>query len=156
MLTTFQFKIQNHWDLETALIEKQSGGSLKTHQVFLEDGKTFEVSAAKAFKGDASKYNPEELLMAALSSCHFMSYIYVCEQAGIFILKYSDNVEGFLKLNDDGSGAFTKIILKPKVTIKTVELKELAEALHTKAGRLCFIANSCAFEIEYKPRILIE
>ncbi|MFB9054551.1 OsmC family protein [Formosa undariae] len=154
MPTTLHFKIQNYWDLETAQTEKQSGGSLKTHHVYLENGKEIQVSAAKPFKGDATKYNPEELLMAALSSCHFMSYIYVCEQANISILKYEDTVEGFLKLNDDGSGAFTKIILNPKVTVKTIDQIELAESLHQKAGSLCFIANSCAFDIEYKPELI--
>ncbi len=153
MPTNFSFKIQNHWNLEAAQTEQQSGGSLKTHQVFLEDGKRLDVSAAKPFKGDASKYNPEELLMAALSSCHFMSYLYVCEQSGISILEYSDSVEGFLTLNNDGSGAFTKITLNPKVKIESESQKQLALELHEKAGHLCFIANSCAFTIEYNPLV---
>ncbi|WP_159022904.1 OsmC family protein [Formosa sp. L2A11] len=153
MSTSFQFHINNSWSLEEATSTKKEGGSLKTHQVFLEDGKRLDVSAAKPFKGDASKYNPEELLMAALSSCHFMSYLYVCEQAGISILEYSDSVEGFLMLNNDGSGAFTKVTLNPKVKIESESQKQLAEDLHKKAGALCFIANSCAFTIEYKPKI---
>ncbi|PNW25666.1 OsmC family protein [Formosa algae] len=155
MPISFQFKIQNQWDLDSAKIEKQSGGSLKTHQVFLEDGKTLDVSAAKPFKGDGTKFNPEELLMAALSSCHFMSYIYVCEQAGVKVLEYSDTVEGVLNLNPDGSGAFSKVVLHPKVKIKNSDQLQVAESLHQKAADLCFIANSCAFNIDYKPCIEI-
>ncbi|CDF78427.1 OsmC family protein, partial [Formosa agariphila KMM 3901] len=155
MPTPFQFKIQNHWDLESAQTEKQSGGSLKTHQVFLEHGKEIQVSAAKPFKGDATKYNPEELLMAAFSSCHFMSYMYVCQQAGITLLKYEDKVEGSLTLNPDGSGAFTKMVLQPKVWIDHASQKIQAEDLHKQASKLCFIANSCAFPIEYKVEVLV-
>ncbi|QDO92455.1 osmotically inducible protein OsmC [Formosa sediminum] len=145
----FQFKISNSWSLEHASKITSKGGSIKTHQVFLEKGKTLEVSAAKPFKGDPSKYNPEELLMAALSSCHFMSYLYVCEQAGITILEYSDTVEGILNLQANGSGAFAKISLNPQVKIENQDQIQLAESLHEKAGNLCFIANSCAFKIEY-------
>ncbi|WP_066220794.1 OsmC family protein [Formosa haliotis] len=153
MSSTFQFKIYNQWNSESAQDEKKAGGSLKTHQVFLEDGKHMEVSAAKPFKGDASKYNPEELLMAALSSCHFMSYKYVCDKAGILIKGYKDEVEGVLVLNADGSGAFTKITLKPTVILHDISQRDLAITLHDEASKLCFIANSCAFPIVYKPAI---
>ncbi|MGJ5642123.1 OsmC family protein [Formosa sp. S-31] len=153
MEATFTFKLKNSWSLEEAQRQKASGGALKTHQVFLEKGKRLEISAEKRFKGDGSKFNPEELLLAALSSCHFMSYLYVCELAGIIVVNYSDCPEGILELHNDGSGAFSKVILKPEVTIENPKDVETAKALHKKAGDLCFIANSCVFPIEYYPEV---
>lgn len=155
MPRTFKFNIKNHWSLDSAQKEREANGALKTHHVFLEDGKEMEVSAAKHFKGDASKYNPEELLMAALSSCHFMSYMYVCQKEDIAIIDYKDKVSGFLELKNDGSGAFTKIILRPQVTLKDFNDYDAALQLHENAAKLCFIANSCSFSIIYEPTVSV-
>ncbi|MGK0429263.1 MAG: organic hydroperoxide reductase OsmC/OhrA, partial [Psychroserpens sp.] len=71
------FKVQAKWSAKNALDVSVNG---KTHQVFIDDKSPLTVSAAKAFKGDETKYNPEDLLLSALSSCHMMSYFYVCAQ----------------------------------------------------------------------------
>ena len=119
----------------------------KNHQIKIEGKPVLNVSAAKAFKGDPELYNPEDLLLSSLVSCHMMSYLYVCSQNGIEILEYSDNAEATLEVSPDGSGRFVEVVLKPKVKISNPDKTDLALELHTKANQLCFIANSCNFPI---------
>jgi organic hydroperoxide reductase OsmC/OhrA len=119
----------------------------KSHQIKIEGKPVLNVSAAKAFKGDPELYNPEDLLLSSLVSCHMMSYLYVCSQNGIEVLEYSDHAEATLEVSPDGSGRFTEVRLNPKVKISNHDKVELAIELHTKANQLCFIANSCNFPV---------
>jgi len=140
------FKAQLNWTSKN----KQEGTTKfysKSHQIQIEGKPVLDVSAAKAFKGDPSLYNPEDLLLSSLVSCHMMSYLYVCSQNGIEVLNYSDNAEATLEVNPDGSGRFTEVRLNPKVTITDSDKIQLALELHQKANQLCFIANSCNFSV---------
>jgi organic hydroperoxide reductase OsmC/OhrA len=119
----------------------------KSHQIKIEGKPVLNVSAAKAFKGDPELYNPEDLLLSSLVSCHMMSYLYVCSQNGIEVLEYSDHAEATLEVSEDGSGRFVEVRLKPKVKISNSDKIELALELHKKANQLCFIANSCNFPV---------
>lgn len=119
----------------------------KNHTVSIEGKPVLNVSAAKAFKGDPELYNPEDLLLGSLVSCHMMSYLYVCSQNGIEVLEYLDNAEATLEVSPDGSGRFVKVILNPEVTISNSSQIQLALELHQKANQLCFIANSCNFPV---------
>lgn len=119
----------------------------KTHQIQIEGKPILDISAAKVFKGDPTLYNPEDLLLSSLVSCHMMSYLYVCSQNGIEVLEYSDNAEATLEVNPDGSGRFIEAKLYPKVKISNSDKIELALELHQKANELCFIANSCNFPV---------
>lgn len=140
------FKAELNWTLrkEENLTSKIYN---KTHQIKIEGKPVLNVSAAKAFKGDPDLYNPEDLLLSSLLSCHMMSYLYVCAQNGIEVLEYSDNAEATLEVSPDGSGRFVKVKLYPKVKISNSDQIELALQLHQKANQLCFIANSCNFPV---------
>lgn len=145
-----QFKVQAKWSANDALDVSVNG---KTHHVFIDKKTPLTISAAKMFKGDETKYNPEDLLLSALSSCHMMSYFYVCAQNGIELIDYSDEAIGILELNPDGSGAFTSVALHPVVTVLKEGMIEKALDLHNEAHRLCFIANSCKFPIKHSAVI---
>ena len=119
----------------------------KSHKISIEGKPILNVSAAKAFKGDPELYNPEDLLLSSLVSCHKMSYLYVCSQNEIEVLEYSDNAEATLEVSPDGSGRFIEVILNPKVTIANPNKIQMALDLHQKANQLCFIANSCNFPV---------
>ena len=119
----------------------------KSHQILIEGKPVLHVSAAKAFKGDPELYNPEDLLLSSLVSCHMMSYLYVCSQNEIEVLEYSDNAEATLEVSPDGSGRFIEVKLNPKVTIANPDKIQMALDLHQKANQLCFIANSCNFPV---------
>lgn len=110
-------------------------------------------SSDKPFFGDPSLYNPEDLLLSALSSCHMMSYLYVCRKAGIKIISYTDNPIGILEVNQQGTGHFKSVTLKPQVVLENSGMIDLATRLHTQAGELCFIANSVKFDISHEVKI---
>lgn len=141
------FKAELNWNSNQNPEKLTSRFYSKTHQIQIEGKPILNVSAAKAFKGDPELYNPEDLLLSSLVSCHMMSYLYVCYQNGIEVLKYSDNAEATLEVNPDGSGRFVEVILFPKVKISNPDKIELALELHQKANQLCFIANSCNFPV---------
>ena len=147
-----EFKVQARWSAKDAVDVSVNG---KTHQVFIDDKPSLTISAAKAFKGDGTKYNPEDLLLSALSSCHMMSYFYVCQQNGIDLIDYTNNAVGLLELKPDGSGAFASVTLHPVITISQAHLKDKAISLHKEANTLCFIANSCNFPITHEVVIKV-
>ncbi|MBB6461733.1 OsmC family protein [Flammeovirga kamogawensis] len=112
-----------------------------------------EGSSDPAFLGDKEKYNPEDLFLASLSSCHMLWYLHLCSVNKIVVLEYKDNAKGTMLEDKNGSGRFSNVTLYPEVTIENIEMKELAEKLHQKANEMCFIANSCNFKIDHSPTI---
>jgi len=141
------FKAAINWSSKQNQEDSTKRFYSKSHQIKIEGKPVLDVSAAKAFKGDPSLYNPEDLLLSSLVSCHMMSYLYVCSQNGIEVLEYSDNAEAILEVSPNGSGRFTEVRLNPKVKISNSDKIELALNLHFKANQLCFIANSCNFPV---------
>jgi organic hydroperoxide reductase OsmC/OhrA len=141
------FKAAINWTSKQNPVDSTKRFYSKSHQIKIEGKPVLEVSAAKAFKGDPELYNPEDLLLSSLVSCHMMSYLYVCAQNGIEVLEYSDNAEATLEVFPDGSGRFVAATLYPKVKILNPDQIQLALDLHQKANELCFIANSCNFPV---------
>jgi len=131
--------------------KKESVRYTKSHAITIVGKDVLHVSAAKAFKGDPALYNPEDLLLSSVVSCHMMSYLYVCSQNGIEVVSYTDEAEATLEVLEDGSGRFVAINLNPKVCITNKEKIEEALSLHKKANELCFMANSCNFPILHFP-----
>lgn len=110
-------------------------------------------SAARVFHGDVDRWNPEEMLIAALAQCHLLSYLYVAVQNGIVVESYEDAAEGTLVTTPDGGGRFREVVLRPIVTISAGD-PEVAAALHAEANRLCFIASSVNFPVVHEPTVL--
>ena len=107
-----------------------------------------EGSSDPAFRGDATRYNPEELLVASLSSCHMLWYLHLCAVNGIVVTEYRDDASGTMHENDDGSGQFANVVLRPVVTLREGSDEAKARKLHREAHRLCFIARSVSFPVE--------
>jgi len=103
-------------------------------------------------RSDPARHNPEELLVAALSSCHMLWYLHLCSQAGVVVTSYVDEVEGVLEVDPDGSGRFVRATLRPRVQIMAGAL-ETARDLHAAAHRKCFIANSVNFPVRCEPTV---
>jgi organic hydroperoxide reductase OsmC/OhrA len=106
-------------------------------------------SSDPKFRGDAARYNPEELLVAALSTCHMLWYLHLCADAGIVVESYEDRAEGTMKETTEGGGRFVSVKLRPHVRV--IGSIKQAEALHQRAHELCFIANSVNFPVEHEP-----
>src|SRR4051812_22720176 len=111
-------------------------------------------SSDPAFRGDRTRYNPEELLVAALSSCHMLAYLHLCAVNAIVVEDYQDNATGVMEERPNGSGAMINVILHPQVTISSGDAKQ-AHELHHTAHELCFIANSVNFPVQNHPKIIV-
>ena len=108
-------------------------------------------SSDSAFRGDKTKHNPEDLLVASLSACHMLAYLHVCADSGITVIDYTDNATGIMKETENGSGHFTEVTLHPLVTVTESSMIDKANELHKKAYELCFIAHSVNFPVQHKP-----
>ncbi|MCU1264068.1 MAG: peroxiredoxin [Acidobacteria bacterium] len=108
------------------------------------------------FRGDKTRYNPEELLVASLSTCHMLWYLHLCSEAGIVITDYRDEAAGTMVETKDGGGHFTQVTLRPEITYDGEYDRELALSLHERAHHLCFIANSVNFPVLCEPSIDLE
>jgi organic hydroperoxide reductase OsmC/OhrA len=109
-----------------------------------------------AFRGDKARWNPEELLLAALSSCHQLAYLHLCAVAGVVVTDYVDQAEGWMAETPDGAGQFTRVLLRPKVTVTAGSDQAKALELHHEAHEVCFIARSVNFPVENEPEIVAE
>ena len=109
-------------------------------------------SADPAFHGDPTLYNPEDLLLSALSACHMLSYLAVCAHAGIAVLSYEDAAVGTLARRD-GRVRFVDALLSPKVVLELGSDIEKAKALHEKAHDICIIANSVNFPVRHEAEV---
>jgi organic hydroperoxide reductase OsmC/OhrA len=113
-------------------------------------------SSDPAFRGDKARWNPEELLVASVSACHQLWYLHLCAVAGIPVLTYSDDAEGSMVEQADGSGQFAQVTLRPQIRIPPEADLARALHLHHEAHAKCFIANSVNFPILCEPRIITD
>lgn len=111
-------------------------------------------SSDPAFRGDKTRYNPEDLLVGSLSACHMLWYLHLCSANQIVVLDYHDDATGEMQEDETGSARFVQVFLRPKVTIAAGGDRAKAKALHHEAHRLCFIARSVNFPVETEAEIL--
>lgn len=111
------------------------------------------ASADKPFRGDPARWNPEDLLMAALSECHLLSYLHACVVAGVVVVSYRDSATGLMAEDGKSGGAFTDVLLRPEVVVAEESMIEAAERAHDDAHRMCFIANSVNFPIRHQATV---
>ena len=108
-------------------------------------------SSDKTFRGDPTRWNPEQLLVAALSQCHLLSYLHVCAVNDVVVTAYVDDAHGEMRTNKDGSGEMTSVVLHPRVTVADESMVDKANELHDEAHHLCFIARSVNFPVDHEP-----
>src|SRR5205814_1999808 len=125
----------------------------REHEVQCGDKPPIRLSSDPHFRGDATLYNPEELLVVSLSSCHLLSYLAECARAGVHVVAYEDRASGVMTLRD-GRLRFTEVVLRPRVTIVPGSDLDGALALHATAHDDCYIANSVNFPVRHEPTIV--
>lgn len=125
----------------------------RSHSIIIDHKTEILGSSDPAFLGDKTKHNPEELLVASISSCHMLWYLHLCSEAGVIIYDYIDNATGILIETSNGGGHFTEVTLNPIVTVMEIEMIEKATKIHHKANELCFIANSVNFPVRHNATI---
>ena len=112
-------------------------------------------SSDPSFRGNPERYNPEELFVASLSSCHMLWYLHLCSVNGVVVVDYRDSAEGIMQEATDGSGHFSAVILRPAVVVTDAGMQQKAEALHHEANKFCFIANSVNFPVRHEPLVTV-
>lgn len=125
----------------------------RSYQIIVEGKPVIEGSSDPSFLGEIEKHNPEELLLASVSSCHMLWYLHLCSVNNIQVLSYSDKAKGKMIENKDGSGRFTEISLHPTIIIQSNNNIELANSLHHEANKKCFIANTLNIPVLHFPKI---
>jgi organic hydroperoxide reductase OsmC/OhrA len=126
----------------------------RDYEISTEGKPVIHGSADPAFRGDRSRWNPEELLVASLSACHKLWYLHLAAEAGIIVTAYADRAEGVLEVGRDGAGRFKSVVLRPTVTVAAGSDVGRARTLHQPAHEKCFIANSVNFPVECEPEIV--
>ena len=116
---------------------------------------TMHSSSDKPFRGDPSKWNPEDLLLAALSQCHLLSYLHACVTEGVVVVDYRDEASGLMIEDGHGGGRFTQVVLRPHVTIADASMRDAAIRAHEQAHAWCFIANSVNFPVLHEPTVSV-
>lgn len=125
------------------------------NHVFTSPGKPdLPGSSDPAFRGDKSRYNPEELLVASLASCHMLWYLHLCAVGGVVVQGYRDDPVGTMAEDTERGGYFTKVTLHPKVTIAAGSDAAKARELHQAAHAKCYVANSVNFPVTCEPEIV--
>ena len=149
---------EHHYTIKMEWTGNQGQGTLNYRSysrdhVISEEGKTQHIlgSSDPSFRGDKVRYNPEELFLSSLSSCHMLWFLHLCSVNKIVVVDYVDHPNGIMVESKDGSGYFKSVTLHPKVTITDEDQIEQANKLHHQANKMCFIANSCNFPIEHDP-----
>src|SRR5882757_2452263 len=117
----------------------------RDHEVRGDGKPVLPGSSDPAFRGDPGRYNPEELLVAALSQCHLLWFLHLAATAGVVVTGYTDRPEGTMTENADGAGEFTEVVLRPAVTVAEAGMVDAVAGLHERAHQMCFIARSVNF-----------
>lgn len=126
----------------------------RAHEIRVEGKPVLSASADTIFRGDATRHNPEDLLVASVSACHMLWYLHLCADAGVVVAAYEDAAVGTLSLGG-GPGEFTGITLRPTVVLAPDMDAARAEALHERAHELCFIANSLKCPVRVEPKVKV-
>jgi len=147
------YSLEIRWNGSSAQPTLNYSSYTRDHQIEAPKKAIIEGSADPHFRGDPTKYNPEELFLSSISSCHMLWYLHLCSDNGIAVLSYKDLPLGIMTTTNDGSGKFSKVTLRPEVLISSDSDITLAQELHEKAHAMCFIANSCNFQIYCKSSV---
>jgi len=126
----------------------------RTHIVRAGPKPAIAGSADPVFRGEADRWNPEDLLVASLSQCHLLTYLHLAADNGVVVLAYTDEASGTMVEEGDG-GHFTEVTLRPVVIVADASMVELAQSLHHEAHERCFISSSVNFPVGCEPTAVV-
>lgn len=149
-----EFACRLSWTGAKAGGTESYAGYSREYRIEFEGKPALRGSSAPLFRGDGALHNPEDLLVAALSACHLLSYLALCARGGVVVLDYSDDAWGKME-TVEGRIRFTEVLLRPKVTISASSSLATARALHAEAHAVCFIANSVNFPVRHEPTVRV-
>jgi organic hydroperoxide reductase OsmC/OhrA len=149
------YPIRMRWTGNTGNGTRDYRGYDRAHEYMVDGKPTIPGSSDPMFRGDKTRWNPEELLVMSLSSCHMLWFLHLCATHNISVIEYVDDAIGTMVETAETGGHFTAVVLRPRVTIEAGGDVALAESLHDKAHHRCFVANSVNFPVRCEPRTLL-
>jgi organic hydroperoxide reductase OsmC/OhrA len=149
------YKLTTKWTGNTGEGTKNVRTYDRSHTVSIQGKPELFLTTDNPAVGDKSKLNPEDLLVSAISSCHMLSYLYLCSLDGIVVTAYTDNATGIMLENTTGGGSFKEVTLNPVFYVTDEGMVEKAIELHHKAHEICYIANSVNFEVKCNPTCIV-
>ncbi|MBK7389214.1 MAG: OsmC family protein [Bacteroidetes bacterium] len=156
MTKEHNYKLTTVWTGNTGSGTKNVRSYDRSHTVAIQGKPELFLTTDNPAVGDKSKLNPEDLLVTAISSCHMLSYLYVCAMEGIVITSYTDHATGIMIEQANGSGSFKEVTLNPIFCVADESMIEKAIELHHKAHEICYIANSVNFDVKCNPICKVE
>ncbi len=150
------YEVQVEWTGNTGEGTKTYRSYRRDYSVTAKGKPEILGSSDPSFRGDPSRYNPEDLLVLSLSACHMLSYLHLCAVNRVTVLEYRDAAFGLMQENSDGSAQFTRVTLRPIAKVASGSDRAKAHALHADAHHLCFIARSVNFPVDVNPTITEE
>lgn len=117
--------------------------------IWIANGNEISASATPTYLGSPNRVDPEAALVAALSSCHMLTFLALASNKGFVVESYEDHAVGHLEKNAEGKLAITRVELRPKIAFGGAKQPTAADLdwLHDKAHKECFIANSVTTEV---------
>lgn len=149
MSHTHLYSVKLNWTGNTGTGTASYETYKRDHVVEVNAKPVILLSSDPSFRGDANRYNPEELFLASLSSCHMLWFLHLCAVNDVVVNAYSDEATGTMEETDFG-GRFTEVVLQPSVIVAKESMVPKANELHAEANRKCFIANSCNFPVLHR------
>ena len=145
------YPVHMKWTGNTGAGTRDYRGYERAHEYLVPGKPVIPGSSDPAFRGDKTRYNPEELLVMSLSSCHMLWFLHLAADSGLVVTSYEDNASGTMMETADTGGHFIEVVLRPKVSFDAGTDQSLAAQLHERAHHLCFIANSVNFPVRCEP-----
>jgi organic hydroperoxide reductase OsmC/OhrA len=150
------YPIRMRWTGNTGQGTSDYRSYQRAHEYSVEGKPVIPGSSDPNFRGDRTRYNPEEMLVMSLSSCHMLWYLHLAAENKIVVVDYEDEAVGKMVETADTGGHFVDVMLRPVVTVAAGSDVALAETLHDRAHHLCFIANSVNFPVRCEPRTRVQ
>ena len=126
----------------------------RAHEIRIANKPTILGSSEPVYRGDSTRHNPEELLVAALSACHMLWFLHLAAEAGIVVTEYRDDATGTMQDTSDGGGRFTEVVLHPTVVTSAAADEAIVNGLHHRSHDLCYIASSVNFPVRCEPTLI--
>ena len=153
MSAEHRYELRVEWTGDEGAGTASYAGYRRDHTISAPGKPDLLGSSEPGFRGDASRYNPEELLVASLSGCHLLWYLHACSAARVVVIGYEDEPVGTMVEEAGGTGRFTDVLLRPRVVVAEPGMVERAGTLHDAAHRNCFIARSVNFPVRHEPEV---
>ena len=148
-----RYEVRTLWSAGAEGAPKNYDSFSRAHRIEIDGKPAIEATSDPAFRGDPAKHNPEDLLVASLSSCHMLWYLVLCVGRKVPVLGYEDDAYGIMQ-ETPRPGRFIEVVLRPRVTVAKGTDKALALKLHERAHAECFVANSVNFPVRHEATIV--